>query len=136
MTISVDAFQTEQVHETPADEAVERLVDRGPDIFLDPAEEKEGRNRALADSVRQAEQQGLSAEGAFHLRDILARRVDTFRRALCGDTPANVEPMRVMLKPQAKTVKAKSRRYDPVNTGWRGACIAALLAFGLVFENI
>ena len=65
VTISVDAFQTEQVHETPADEAVERLVDRGPDMFLGPAEEKEGRNRALADSVRQAEQQGLSAEGAY-----------------------------------------------------------------------
>ena len=46
VTISVDAFQTEQVHETPADEAVERLVDRGPDMFLNPAEEKEGRNRA------------------------------------------------------------------------------------------
>ncbi|CAN0104385.1 unnamed protein product, partial [Sphacelaria rigidula] len=77
VTISVDAFQTECVKETPADEAVERLVDRGPDMFLDPAEEKEGRDRALADSVRQAEQQGLSAEGAYRLRDILSRRVDT-----------------------------------------------------------
>ena len=136
VTISVDAFQTEQVQETPADEAVERLVDRGPDMFLDPAEEKEGRNRALADSVRQAEQQGLSAEGAFRLRDILARRVDSFRRALCGDPPANVETMRLTLKPQAKAVKAKPRRYDPVKTGWIATCITALLAFGLVFKNI
>ena len=57
-------------------------MDRGPDMFLEPAEEKGGRNRALADSVRQAEQQGLSAEGAYRLPEILARRVDTFRRAL------------------------------------------------------
>ncbi|CAM9525373.1 unnamed protein product, partial [Sphacelaria rigidula] len=83
-------------------------------MSVDPAEEKEERDRALADSVRQAEQQGLSAEGAYRLRDILSRRVDTFRRALCGDPPARVEPMRVQLKPQAKAVKAKPRRYDPV----------------------
>ncbi|CAM9408129.1 unnamed protein product [Sphacelaria rigidula] len=70
-------------------------------MFLDPAKEKEGRDRALADSVQQAEQQGLSAEGAHCLRNILSRRVDTFRRALCGDPPARVEPMRVQLKPQA-----------------------------------
>ncbi|CAM9423666.1 unnamed protein product, partial [Sphacelaria rigidula] len=46
-----------------------------------------------------AEQKGLSADGACRLRDILARRVDTFRRALRGDPPGCVEPMRVYLKP-------------------------------------
>ena len=51
---------------------------------------------------------------ACRLRDILSRRVDTFRRALRGDPPARVEPMRVHLKPQAQAVKARPRRYDPV----------------------
>ena len=42
----------------------------------------------LEDSVQQAEQSGLSADGACRLRDILPRRVDAFRRVLRGDPPA------------------------------------------------
>ena len=67
-------------------------------------EERGARDRALEDSVQQAEQSGLSA--ACRLRDILSRRVDAFRRALRGGLPARVEPMRVQLKPQAQAVKA------------------------------
>ncbi|CAN0429927.1 unnamed protein product, partial [Scytosiphon promiscuus] len=66
---------------------------------------------------------------AGRLRDILGRRVNAFRRALRGDPPASVEPMRVQLKPQAHAVKAKPRRYNPVKTGWLASCIAALVAF-------
>ncbi|CAM9745875.1 unnamed protein product, partial [Sphacelaria rigidula] len=90
----------------------------------------------LEDSVQQAEQKGLSADGAHCLRDILACRVDTLRRALRGDLPARVEPMRMQLKPQANAVKAKPRRYDPVKTVWLALCIADLVAFGLLVGNI
>ncbi|CAN0266889.1 unnamed protein product, partial [Ectocarpus sp. 4 AP-2014] len=84
---------------------------RGPDMFMDSAEERGARDRALEDSVQQAEQSGLSADGTCRLRDILARRVGAFRRALRGDPPARVGPMRVQLKPGARAVKAKPRRY-------------------------
>ena len=97
-----------------------------------PMKERGARDRALEDSVQQAEQSGLSADGACHLRDILSGRVDAFRRALRGDRPARVEPMRVQLKPQAHAVKARPRRYDPVKTGWLASCIAALVAFGSI----
>lgn len=136
VTVSVRAFQTEATVDDPEDEAVERLVDRGPDMFMDPAEERTARERALEDSVQQAEQSGLSVDGAIRLRDILARRVGAFRRALCGDPPAQVEPMRVQLKPQAKAVKATPRRYDPVKKDWLSKCIAALVFFGFVYHNI
>ena len=76
---------------------MERLVERGPDMFMDPMEERGARDRALEDSVQQAEQSGLSADGACRLRDILSRRVDAFRHALRGDPPARVEPMKVQL---------------------------------------
>ncbi|CAM9318038.1 unnamed protein product, partial [Sphacelaria rigidula] len=76
----------------------------------------------LEDSVRQAEQKGLSADGAHSLRDILARRVDTFRRALRGDPPVRVEAM--------------PRRCDPVKTLWLASCIAVLVAFVLLVGNI
>ncbi|CAN0092762.1 unnamed protein product, partial [Sphacelaria rigidula] len=84
---------------------------------------------ALDDSVRQAEQKGLSADGSYCLRDILARRVDTFRRVLRDIPPARVEPMK-------DTVKAKPRRCDPVKTVWLTSCIAVLVAFGLLIKNI
>ncbi|CAM9457978.1 unnamed protein product [Sphacelaria rigidula] len=103
---------------------------------MDPAAERGAREGALEDSVQQAEQKGLSADGAYCLRDISARRVDTFRRALRGDPPARVEPIRVHLKPQAKAVKATPRRYDPVKTGWLASYIAALVAFGFLVRNI
>ncbi|CAN0021866.1 unnamed protein product, partial [Sphacelaria rigidula] len=71
--VSIRSFQSACEEEAPADEAVERLVDRGPDMFMDPAEERGARERALEDSVRQAEQKGVSTDGAHCLRDILAR---------------------------------------------------------------
>ena len=115
VTLPVESFQSEVADDAPADVAVKRLVERGPDMFMDQMGERGTRNRALEDSVQQAEQSGLSADGACRLRDILSRRVDAFRRALRGDPPARVEPMRVHLKPQAQAVKARPRRYDPVN---------------------
>ena len=33
-------------------------------------------------------------------------------------------------------MKAMPRRYDPVKTSWLASCVAALLAFGLVFRNL
>ncbi|CAM9248435.1 unnamed protein product, partial [Sphacelaria rigidula] len=82
----------------------------------------------LEDSVRQAEQKSLSADGAHCLRDILARRVDTFRRAPRGDPPARVESMK-------EAVKAKLRRCDPNKTMWLASCIVVLVAFGLFVRN-
>ncbi|CAM9602171.1 unnamed protein product, partial [Sphacelaria rigidula] len=96
---------------------------------MDPVEERGVRERAQEDSLQQTEQKGLSADGAYRLRDILARRVDTFWRALRGDPPARMEPMR-------ESVRAKPRPYDPVKTVWLTSCIAALVTFGLLVRNI
>ncbi|CAN0076388.1 unnamed protein product, partial [Sphacelaria rigidula] len=98
-------------------------------MFIDPVEERDARERALEDSVRQAEQKGLSADGAHCLRDDLARRADIFRRALRSDPPARVEPMK-------EAVKVKPRRCDQVKTVWLASCIAALVTFGLLVRNI
>ena len=47
VTLSVQSFQSEVVDDAPADVAVERLVDRGPDMFMDPVEERGARDRGL-----------------------------------------------------------------------------------------
>ena len=78
--------------------------------------------------------QGLSVSKAERLRG--SRRFNAFRRALRGDPPARVEPVRVQLKPGASAVKAKPRRYNPVKTNWLASCVAGLLAFRLVFRNL
>ena len=115
---------------------MERLVERGPEMLMDPAEEKSARNVALEASVKDAAAQGLNASNAERLCGILSRRFNAFRRALHGDPPARVEPMCVQLKPGASAVKAMPRRYDPVKTSWLASFVAALLAFGLVFRNL
>ena len=114
---------------------MERLVERGPEMFMDPAEEESARKVALEESVTDAVARGLSVSKAERLRGILSRRLNAFRRALRGDPPARVESMRVQLKPGASAVKAKPRRYDPVKTSWLASCVAALLAYGLVFRR-
>ena len=137
VSLSVEAFQEAggQVSEE-RDEAVERLVERGPEMFMEPAQEESARKVALEKGVADAVAAGLSVSKAERLREILARRCNAFRRALRGDPPARVEPMRVQLKPRATAVKAKPRVYDPVKSHWLGACMTALLAFGLVFRNL
>ncbi|CAM9464461.1 unnamed protein product [Sphacelaria rigidula] len=51
----------------------------------------------------------LSVPTAGRLRTLLHRRANGFRRAVRGDPPARVEPMRVQLKPGAFAAKAKPR---------------------------
>ena len=80
--------------------------------------------------------QGLSVSKAERLRGIVSRCFNAFRRALLGDPPARVEPMRAQLKPGASALTAKPRRYDPVKTSWLAWSVAAVLAFGLVFRNL
>ena len=136
VTLSVESFQSEFADDAAADVVVERLVERGPNMFTDPMEQRGARDRALEDSVQQAEESGLCADAACRLRDLLSRRVYVFRCALRGDPPERVEAMRVHLKPQAQPVKARPCRYDPVKTGWLASCIVALVAFGLIVRNI
>ena len=71
-----------QATEEP-DLAVERWVERGPDMFMDPAEEESAWKVALEESVTDAVAQGLSV--SERLRGILSRRFNAFRRALRGD---------------------------------------------------
>ena len=84
------------------DLAVERLVERGPDMLMDPAEEESAGKVALEESVTDAVAQGLSVSKAERLRGILSRRVNAFRRALRGDPPARVEPCLLYTSPSPR----------------------------------
>ena len=47
VTLSVQSFQSEVADDAPGDVAVERLVERGPDMFMDPIEERGARIERL-----------------------------------------------------------------------------------------
>ena len=46
-----------------------------------------------------------------------------------------MEPLRITLKPGARAVKARGRTYSPAKASWLAACVATLVALGLVFLN-
>ena len=81
VTLPVESFQSEVADDAPAHVAVERLVKRGADMFMDQIGKRGTRDRAVEDSVQQAEQSGLSADGACRLRDILSLTLFVVR---CG----------------------------------------------------
>eukprot|EP00903_Cladosiphon_okamuranus_P017345 g15980.t1 len=134
VTLSVDALQPADAEEVP-DEAVERLAARGPDMVMSPAQEERGRKEALDAAVASAASAGLSDQGVSRLGGIVQRHWNAFRRALRGDPPADVEPMRVVRKPGTHSVKARPRTYSPAKTAWLTTCLATLVAMGLLFLN-
>ena len=73
LSLSVAALQEAggQATEEPA-LAVERLVERGPEMFMDPSEEESARKVALEESVTDAVAQGPSVSKAERLRGILS----------------------------------------------------------------
>ena len=54
VTLPVESFQSEVEDNAPPDVAVECLVERGPDMFMDQMGERGTRDRALEDRVQQA----------------------------------------------------------------------------------
>ena len=111
--VSVDSLQQQQcgAPEEP-DEAVERLMARGPKIDMSPEEELRDRCVALEEVVLASAAAGLDESHVERLCDAIGRRLNAFRRGLRRvDPPAPVEPLRVTLKPGARPVKARPRVY-------------------------
>ena len=70
----------------------ENLLQRSPRMFMDVEEERRMRDEALAAAVEAAHAHGLTPECGERLRRmVLDQFPETFRRALCGDPPAQVE---------------------------------------------
>lgn len=81
VTLSIDALRPHDLAEPP-DEAVERLVSRGPDMIMSPAQEESGRAEALDNAVQSAAAAGLSPQGVGKLHSIVDRRRCTYIGAL------------------------------------------------------
>ena len=136
VSLAVEALQDAGASEAPVDPSVERLVSRGPEMHMTPEEELVERRVALDRAVQAAADNGMSETGVSKLREVVGRHENAFRRALRGDPPARVEPLRVRFKPGARAVKASPRVYSPVKTAWLAGCMAALVALGLVYRSL
>ena len=109
----------------------------GPDINMSPEEELRAKCEALEGAVQASTAAGLRDSHLKRLREVISSRWNAFRRGLGrGDPPVRVKALRVNLKPGPRPVKTSPRVYNPIKTKWLVACMASLVALGLVFLNM
>ena len=138
--LRVEAFGAES-SVVPPDQAEEvavkeNLLQRSPRMFMDVEEERRMRDGALAAAVDAARKHGLTPECGERLRRmVLDQFPEAFRRALCGDPPAQVEPMIARRKPGAGVVRARPRNFPPRKAEWLAEHFGQLEAVGMVFHN-
>ena len=122
----------------PPDEFCETLVSHSPSMLKEAGEEVAARREALVGALRVAVEVGLPKRCVAELEEIvLGECFDAFRRALTGETPACVAPMRVTLKQGAdlSQVKAKPRVYPPEKSAWLKEHFELLCETGMVYPN-
>jgi len=82
------------------------------DFFLDMGEDSDGEvEAAIQARLKEAAENGISATGLDTLSFLLREFRDIMCLVLGNDPPAKLEPMRVQLKPGARPVIARGRRY-------------------------
>ena len=122
----------------PPNEFCETLVSYGPAMFVEAGEELAARREGLEGALRVAVEVGLPEGYVAELEEIvLGECFDAFRRALTGETPAHVAPMRVTLKQGAdlSQVKAKPRVYPPEKSACLKEHFELLCETGMVCPN-
>lgn len=97
----------------------------------DPDETK----RALEQRFNDAIDSGLPAEHHDELRSLLHDYSDIFRTKMGSDPPASVAPMTITLKPDAKPVRVRVRRYSPPQAVFLRFKTDELVRKGLVVRN-
>ena len=130
--------QVEDALPDPPDEFCETHVSHGPTMFMEAGEEVAARHEALVSALRVTVEVGLPEGCVAELEEIvLGECFDAFRRALMGETPARVAPMRVTLKQGAdlSQVKAKPRVYPPEKSAWLKEHFELLCETGMVYPN-
>ncbi|CAM9682343.1 unnamed protein product, partial [Sphacelaria rigidula] len=66
----------------------------------------------LEEAVQVAARNDMSESSVSQLRELVRSSANAFRRALGGDPPARVEPLKVKFKPGAVTIEVRPRSYS------------------------
>jgi len=112
------------VDDTDLDEE-DSWLDLGP-------EDSEEKGRILAEKLKEAEENGLSAEGIISLEKMLCEFGDIIKLKLDGGPPADIEPLKIHLKPDAIPIRTKQRRYPPPKKEFMTRYVRELQKLGFV----
>lgn len=99
------------------------------DLGTEDSKEKE---RILSEKILQAKKSGLSQDGANRLESMIREFSDVIRLKLGSGKPADIEPLRVRLKPGALSVRAKQGRYPPEKREFMTRYVRELFKLGFV----
>lgn len=82
------------------DEVQEAFIARSPAMWMDPLEERKARVEVLLKVLEVPMAAGIDPEAAKRLSQVVLEiRVGTFKRALTGESAAEVVPLRIKFKP-------------------------------------
>ena len=110
----------------------------GPAICMEAGEEVAARREAIVGALRVAVEVGLPENCVAELDEIVLEECfDAFRRALTGETPSRVAPMRVTLQQgvDLTQVKVKSRVYPPEKSARLKGHFELLCETGMAYPN-
>lgn len=100
-------------------------LDLGPE---DPVEKE----RVLKSKLQEAKERGLSTKGYKDLENLLREYGDTIKLRLDAGKPADIEPLRVSVKPDSAPIRAKQRRYPQPKREFITRYVRELLKLGFV----
>ena len=118
------------------DDVTLTLLSQRPTMFLDSESEMQDRVGALEMAVDDAVDSGVPPECAKILRDfVLPTNHNLSRRALIGDPPARVCPMKMQLQPSARDVRPKPLVSSAAKFAWLHEYMANLETARMVSRN-
>ena len=104
-----------------------------PDVGEDS---KEDVSRAMQELFQRAVDNGLPKQFHGRVKQLIRLRRRLWRIRLANDPPADVEPFRTELKPEAKPVRCSARRYSAEQTAFLDEFISLLLKYNFIVENV
>lgn len=116
VSMLVEAMQQQpMVGEQAANQTVERMVERDPEMVMEPVIEKTERRMVMEQTVNTIARNGWNLPLiAGWKRVVLQCRWNALSRALSGDPPVKGEPLRVILEPDKRPVRARPCTHSPV----------------------
>lgn len=100
-------------------------------LDLGPEDPKE-KEAILQIKLKEAKKHGLSPKGCKDLDSMLREFSDTIKLKLDAGQPADIEPLKITLKPDATPVRAKQRRYPLPKREFMTLYVRELLKLGFV----
>lgn len=118
--------------------SVQEEVDPFPDKSLlhpiDSAQQEEV-SEAIENMVQVATDSGFPNDNLPELKEIVTDHTDIFRTSFSSGPPANIEPLKIDLVPDAKPVRVRLRNYSQDQREFFSATVSKLVDCGMAYPN-